>query len=349
MWRRSAEPGSAGTAPARLGLAGFGRLARDYYLPALRALGVADRLAVADPLAESRAEARARVPGAALYEDAREMLEAQRLDALLVASPPSTHLALWREAARRGMPVFMEKPFLLPHELDAVDPGDPAWALLMIDFNRRFWPPYRWLRDAVRARRVGRVLRARFTLCVDVRPWSRVSDHRSRPAEGGALHDLGSQLLDLAATVLGEAPTRLRAAYSDRARGRDPVQIGLAFPSGASAALELGYDERTRERVWIEGERGALRLDDPNYLPHLERRGAGGAQRALDWVALGWRGAFRSRSMLRYTVHAALAAFLSAARERSGFEPGFDDALRVARSLAAAERSLDTGGEQTLA
>jgi predicted dehydrogenase len=338
----------SGAAPA-IGLAGFGRLARDYYLPALRALGAVDRLAVADPAPAARAEARARVPSAALYEDPREMLEAHRPDGLLVASPPSTHLALWRAAAARGIPVFMEKPFLLPHELDAIDPHDPAWARLMLDFNRRFWPPYRWLRDAVLSGRVGRVLRARLTLCVDVRPWSRASDHRSLPAEGGALHDLGSQLLDLAATLLGAAPTRLRAAHADPAEARGRARIDLVFPSGASAALELGYTERTQECVWIEGERGRLYLDDPNYLPHRERRGARAVQRPLDWAALGWRGAFRSRSMLRYTVRAALAAFLSALRDGRGFEPGFDDALRVARWLAAAERSLASGAEQVLA
>jgi hypothetical protein len=39
---------------------------------------------------------------------------------------PSSHLAIWRESGARGLPVFMEKPFLLADELDQIDPAAPA-------------------------------------------------------------------------------------------------------------------------------------------------------------------------------------------------------------------------------
>ena len=47
----------------RLGLAGFGQLARKYYVPALRALNGVDVSMVADPLDASREAARAAFPG----------------------------------------------------------------------------------------------------------------------------------------------------------------------------------------------------------------------------------------------------------------------------------------------
>ncbi len=48
--------------PLRIGLAGFGRLARDFYLPAFRFLSGARLVAVADPLRESRSAAADRPP-----------------------------------------------------------------------------------------------------------------------------------------------------------------------------------------------------------------------------------------------------------------------------------------------
>jgi predicted dehydrogenase len=331
---------------------GFGRLARTYYLPALRACRDVRLCAVAEPLPSARDAARRLLPHTALYEDTRALLAGEPLDAVLVASPPSTHLEAWRASAARGLAVFMEKPFLLPDELARIDRRDPAWRRLMVDFNRRFWPPYRHLRDAVREGRIGCVRRAQLTLRVDLGPWSGGGDHRRREGEGGALHDLGSQLLDLAAWLLDRPPERLRATRRAGPAGAAAFELELDFPGGARAACELGYGGPTRERVRIEGEGGVLRLDDPNFLPHLERgrpRARGLARRGADLAAFAVRGLFRSRSMLRYTVRSALASFFSTLRAGGTFRPGFEDALRVATWLAIAERSLATGEPRPLA
>jgi predicted dehydrogenase len=52
-----------------LGLAGFGWLAQKYYAPALRALKGVHLSVVIDPLAASRAAARAAFPGVAALND----------------------------------------------------------------------------------------------------------------------------------------------------------------------------------------------------------------------------------------------------------------------------------------
>ena len=133
--------------PLRIGVAGFGRLVRDIYLPAFRRLPGARLVAVADPLAESRSAAAHRLPGAAVYPDHRALLASTNLDGLLVASPPSSHLEIWDGASDRGIPVFMEKPFVLSHQLARIERRPPG-ARLMLDLNRRFWPPYRRISSA---------------------------------------------------------------------------------------------------------------------------------------------------------------------------------------------------------
>src|SRR3954468_2113775 len=142
-------------APFRLGLAGFGRLARQYYCPALRGLEGVGQVLVADPLEASRDAARREVPAARVFSDAAPLVGpgarvfsdaadrlAQKPDALIVATPPSTHLALWSAAVRAGVPVLMEKPFVLLGELAKATGTAREQSLLMIDFNRRFWRPY---------------------------------------------------------------------------------------------------------------------------------------------------------------------------------------------------------------
>ena len=218
----------------RVGVVGFGRLARNYYSPALRAARCTLQLHIADPAPQSLAAAQRQWPDASTHRDHRELLAAGPLDALLVASPPSTHLAVWRDATARNLPVFMEKPFPLAGELSGIDPADASWSRIMIDFNRRFWPPYQRVAGLVRAGEVGAVKTAHFRLRVDPRKWSSVSNHRAQPGEGGALQDLGSQVLDLAIMVLGEVPLQLRTATAATNEG-DLYRVELDFGSGADS------------------------------------------------------------------------------------------------------------------
>lgn len=328
----------------RVGLVGFGQLARNYYSPALRAAPCPLRLHIADPAPESLEAAGRQWPDASRHRDHRDLLAAEPLDALLVASPPSTHLAVWRDAAARELPVFMEKPFPLARELSAIDPADVSWSRIMVDFNRRFWPPYQRVAGLVRARKVGAVKSARFCLRVDPRKWGTVSDHRALDGEGGALQDLGSQILDLAIMVLGEAPLHLRTVT---ASPNESYRVELDFGSDAVAHCEFGYSGRREESIRIEGERGVLRLDDPNFAVHHLRDASVLAhigRRGRDATMLAYRALFRSRSMLRYTVREALFCFLQAVTRGTRMSPGIEDALRVARWLATVETAIGAAG-----
>jgi myo-inositol 2-dehydrogenase/D-chiro-inositol 1-dehydrogenase len=330
----------------RLAIAGFGRLARGYYAPALRELGRAGPVAVADPHPAARAAARAAYPGARAWVSAEEMLAAEAPDALLVASPPSTHLPLWTLAVGTGTAVFMEKPFLLAHELEGFASPDVDGAPLMVDFNRRFWPTYRRLAERVRAGRAGEVAWAELRLEVDVLRWGGAASHRFAPGEGGALHDLGSHLLDLAWMLFGREPARVTARAESRRWENDHVRITLDLPGGPAVECELGYGARNREQVTIHGTRGTLALRNPNAAIHFRPSGARARpvlERVEDGGALAVRGVFRGRSLLRQSIRSALGEFLSALAEGRRPAPGLHDALRNSAWLHAAARSIETG------
>jgi predicted dehydrogenase len=333
----------SGTTPLRLGLVGFGRLARSYYVPAAGRLPGAAVVGVADPLDASRAAVATAIPGAVVCRDMDDLLT-QRPDALLVATPPSTHLALWNAAQRPGLPVFMEKPFVLAGQLGSAVDDAAARGRLMVDFNRHFWPPYRRLRELVADGRIGRVVSVEFTLHVDLLPWCSVTRHRLSPDDGGVLHDLGSQALAFVPWLLGAEPVSVEAALATRRWPDDHLTLHLDFAGGARARCDLGYETRTFERLAITGATGRVRLEDPNMALHLEpsrdgrRRG-----RLRDLAVFGYRGLRRSHSMARYSIHAALAAFVDAVRHHRALAPGWDAAVRNVRALEAAALAAARG------
>ncbi len=331
--------------PLRIGIAGFGRLARNYYLPAFQTIEGARLVAVADPLPASRAAATQRLASVDVYPDYPAMLEQANLDAILVATPPSSHLEIWNHAASRSVAVFMEKPFALCGQLEEIDRGN-ATQNLMLDFNRRFWPTYRSVSDRVRMGVVGNPVQVEFRLHTDVLSWSTVTQHRLSGDEGGILHDLGSHAIDLAANLLGEEPDRVTARTRSNRWPEDHLLLDLAFADGSAVRCDLAYAHRTVERLSVRGPRGSLRLADPNMAIHFERNGARGPRlraRCLDAAVFGYRALWRGRSMARFSIRSALAAFVHAVAAGEPLSPGFEEAVRNVRWLEAAARSAAEG------
>ncbi len=328
---------------------GFGRLAQIYYTAALRNLKIADVVAVADSLPASRAAAAASFPQAHIYADYHDLFERESIDAILVASPPSTHLDVWNEAARRRVPAFIEKPFVLVGELEQVESSPESLPevrrLLMPNFNRRFWPAYHELRDLCQSPRIGKVERADFSLLVNLRPWNSITQHRLSPGEGGALYDLASSELDLIEYVFGEKIVALRAQTETIVWPDDHVRLRIQLEHGVSVSCEVGYATRNCERVAIYGTKASARIENPNAIVHVEPRGQRKQKFPLaDWIgdtlACGLRAIRPERTMLRYTIAASLAEFFEALSMPRPFSPNFDDAVWNATCLEAAVRSI---------
>jgi hypothetical protein len=124
------------------------------------------------------------------------------------------------------------------------------------------------------------------------------------------------------------------------------VLVELGFEGGLRVRCDLAYTERPAERVTVEGRRGQVRLFDPNMAVHWGSRGKAGRsplECARDLVVLCYRGLRRSRSMMRYTVAAALETFSDSIRRGLPFSPGFEDAAATSTCLDAAARAIELG------
>jgi len=326
----------------RIGIIGFGKLAQEYYIPALGSLDGVCIAAVADPLLDSQKVVKRLIPDAKSYSSSKECFEGESLDAVLIASPPSTHLEIWREANEFGIPVFMEKPFILRDEIAHIEELRAASPRLMVNFNRRFWPTYQSLRDRVHSGEIGKLKHAKFVLHVNIEKWCSVTQHRLDPSEGGALFDLGSQVLDLARTIVGQKPVSLEAKIWKEKLADDHVQIKLNFENGCTALCDVAYSKHTQERVTVEGTRATLTLDNPNMTIH---RGPSASlvQHLFDYlgdlVSFGHKVLRRDQSMLRFTVRESIKTFIHSLRSGESFSPGLEEAATIATYLQAAIQS----------
>jgi len=321
----------------KLGITGYGRLAREYYLPALARMRDVRVVAVADPLEESRLAAVKWSPLARVYLSHEQMMSQEILDAVLIASPPSSHLAAWLEARKAGVAAFVEKPFALTSQMKDLPQVSDAEGRVMINFNRRFWPPYQQVIEAARYGAIGALRNIQFTFHTDVARWSQVTQHRLSPGEGGVLHDLGSQAIDLICQIANGEPRQISASFASKRWESDCVHLEMEFPGGVFARCDLAYDPQNRESLSVTGSTASILLREPNMTPHVTNNcQVSAAARLEDYAWMGYRFLFPTQRMLHYTITEALNVFVESIGADRHFKPGYAEACANLRLLALA-------------
>ena len=261
--------------PFRWGIAGFGWVARDHMAPAIAASGGV-LAAVADVSAAARARAEAQ--GARAFSEVGEMLAAERLDALYIATPHHLHLLPARTAAEAGVAVLCEKPMaaaLADAEAMGRAVGD-AGVLYGTAFDQRRHPAHLALRDAIGAGEIGRPSAIRIAYCCWVDPlWRPPGEAQNdnwradpRAAGGGAVVDLAPHGLDLAEALLGEEVAQLHMVLQRRVHDYPVEDGGLVAgvtASGVLVSLHVAYncpEALPRRRLEVLGEHGQLTAID---------------------------------------------------------------------------------------
>jgi myo-inositol 2-dehydrogenase/D-chiro-inositol 1-dehydrogenase len=133
------------------------------------------------------------------------------VEAVVIATPGTTHSALIEAAARAGKQIFCEKP--LGTGIDAARRSlgavDAAGVRLSIGFHRRFDPSFRAARERIAAGEIGEVR----VLSIVSRDF-RVPSPQYCIAFGGMFFDSAIHDLDMARWLLGEEPVELFAMGS---------------------------------------------------------------------------------------------------------------------------------------
>jgi 1,5-anhydro-D-fructose reductase (1,5-anhydro-D-mannitol-forming) len=199
--------------------------------------------------------------------DPAELIEADDVDAVYVATPPASHLGYVLQAAAAGKPVYVEKPMALDaREGEAMvaacrDAGVP----LFVAYYRRALPRFEHVRELVQGGAVGTpsAVIARLATLPPAEPGR--AGWRWDPDIGGEglLLDLGSHGLDLldhwlgpVERVHGERATRLPWSSVP-----DAVAATLRFPGEVLASAMWDFAApRAVDEVIVVGSEGEVQV-----------------------------------------------------------------------------------------
>ncbi|MCB0933465.1 MAG: oxidoreductase [Mycobacterium sp.] len=213
----------------RVGLIGYGYVAKTFHAPMITATPGLDLVAVAS----SRAgDVHADHPGVDVV-DADRLIARADVDLVVIASPNDTHRPLAEAALTAGHHVVVDKPFALSLE-DAravVATADRCQRIVSVFQNRRWDSDYLGIRQVIDGGLIGEVVH--FESHIDrFRPSPR-DRWRENPGPGAGLwFDLGPHLADQALQLFGlpEAVTADFGCLRAGSRTDDWVHVILDHP-----------------------------------------------------------------------------------------------------------------------
>jgi len=235
----------------RIGLVGAGRMGSVHLRALQRAQGV-ELAGVAEPVEAIRR--RLAADGIRAHAGIEQLIEAQRLDGVLIAAPSDQHAELVGRFTAARVPVLCEKPLgvRVADTVAAADAARSAGVLLQVGYWRRFVPELRALRDRIAAGELGTVYQV---ACMQ---W----DHEPPTAEfrahsGGIAVDMAVHELDQVRWLVGQEIEWLLAAGARGDDGRpsddpDAAVILAGLSGGAAATVSLGRRFPLKDSCWLE-------------------------------------------------------------------------------------------------
>ncbi len=234
----------------RYALIGSGGMGRGH-IGALEGIEEIEIVAIADPFAESRAKALEalgrQVP---TYADYRRMLDAEKPDAVVIATPNYTHADIVCDALEAGCHVLGEKPMASTIEgcNRIVGASRCSGRVYQVGLELRYAALWQRLHSLIREGRIGRV---RQLWCKEFRgPWALKVEQwiTQREKSGGTLAEKNCHHFDLFNWYVGQRALRVAGFGSvDLVYGRerfgitptvlDNAQVVVQYEGGAVAAL----------------------------------------------------------------------------------------------------------------
>ncbi|GAA5084120.1 myo-inositol 2-dehydrogenase/D-chiro-inositol 1-dehydrogenase [Thermocatellispora tengchongensis] len=319
----------------RVGLLGLGRIGA-FHAATLAADPMVSELVVADEDAGRAEEVAARLAAGGARVAVGDAFQA---DAVVIATPTTTHADLLTRACEAGLPAFCEKPVAstLEETLQVRDTAAKAGTLVHIGFQRRFDPGYAAARAALHAGELGTLHRVHL-ITADPRPPA----PGYIPLSGGIYRDCHIHDFDILRWVTGREVATVYATGANRGE----AFFAAAGDVDTSAAL-LTLDDGTL--VTVQGSR----YNGAGYDVRMELAGT----RRTQVVGLGPRAPLTSAEGLqppgepwpdfvtrfRAAYEAELAAFLRAVRGEGESPCSIEDALAALMVAEAAERSRREG------
>jgi predicted dehydrogenase len=171
-----------------------------------------------------------------VHSDADSLIHDPDVDAVYIATPPSSHCDLALKAAAAGKPCLVEKPMAMNHAecLQMVEAFRAAQRPLWVAYYRRALPRFLKVRELLRARAIGRLTSIHVSVTAPLAAGEMVKAWRfnTEIAGGGLFLDLASHYFDIVDFLAG--PIEAAAGFALNTGG------AYAAEDVTAAAFQIG-------------------------------------------------------------------------------------------------------------
>ncbi len=200
--------------------------------------------------------------------DVASLLSDQEIEAVVIATPSSTHVSMIKLAAQAGKHIFCEKPIaLFPEEInEAISAVKKAKVKLQVGFNRRFDPEFMQVHKMVQSGQIGDIHIIKVTNRDPLRP-----NLDFIPNSGGLFLDFSIHDIDTLRFISGSEIDEVYATGTvliDPEIGKlgdiDTALITVKLKNGALGHIDLsretkyGYDQQLE----VFGTKGSAKVNN---------------------------------------------------------------------------------------
>lgn len=214
------------------------------------------------------------------YTDPLELINDPEINAIYIATPPSSHATFAIMAMKAGKPVYIEKPLAASYEdcarINRISEltGVPCF----VAYYRRYLPYFQKVKQIIQSGAIGTPANVQIRYSVPPRdldyksngslPWRLQPDI----AGGGYFYDLAPHQLDLIQDIFGVI-TRAHGYCSNMAKlykAEDTISACFYFENGLPGSGSwcfVGHQSAKEDRIEVIGEKGMLSFSVYNYSP----------------------------------------------------------------------------------
>lgn len=295
--------------------------------------------------------------------DWRALVADPKVEAIVIASPQSTHCEIAKAAFALGKPVFCEKPLgaSLAESRAMLTAAEASGSVNMVGFNYIRTPASQYARQLIAEGRIGDVTWFRGENAEDFLADSTLpATWRTEGMSNGTMGDLAPHMINAARALIGPITSLIASVetiHTDRPGGTvtndDQAQMMCRFENGAQGHLFFSRVATGRKMGYayeVHGTKGAIRFDqeDQNAL-HLYTMEGPEAERGFRKILTGpahpdflpfCQGPGHGTGYQDQIIIEA-HDFLRAIHEKRNIWPTFSEGMEVNRVVAAALASSE--------
>lgn len=248
----------------RVGLVGCGAIAEIFHLPALSACPeTKDAIVLVDTNAEQLERLANKFSVSEAFTDLESLVG--KVDAVIVATPPTSHFAITKWCLEHGLHVLCEKPLTedSAEAKELIALAADRQVVLAVNQTRRFFPTYPKIRELIQAGALGQLKSIKYHDGVEF-DWPAASPHHFQPGAKGTWSDTGVHLLDTVCYWLDAKPT-LTESLNDSHAGPEALATVRLEHEACKIEIKVSRLGRLMNGFEIVGSQGKIQADAEDF------------------------------------------------------------------------------------